>query len=233
MLPAAWVGWKGAGLAWKIGSIAVPIVLAVGLYRVGHWRGYHEGEQRTEERHAQQALTQATQVVEHTAKQAELSPAVLQEFIKDREASEKIRATLEQRIRDYERERTIRKAVLPRAQPQEMSYDEPRPICATNPDPLDESFVAHWDAIGRMFLEEEDAGGDRAVSAGDRDPGGVPEVQSADVQTATILRARAAEFDEYKRLRDHYDGLREFSKGVNIFQRTWQQQRQATEQAGQ
>lgn len=230
MLPAVWAGWKGAGLAWKIGSIAVPIVLMIGLYHLGHWRGYGEGEQRCEERHAQQALQQAKQVVEHTAKQAELSPAVLQEFIKDREEGEKIRATLEQRIRDYERERTIRKAVLPRAQPQETSHDEPMPICANNPDPLDESFVAHWDAIGRMFLEEENTGGDRAVSAGDRDPKGVSGVQPADVSTTTLLRARAAEFDEYKRLRDHYDGLREFSKGVNIFQRTWQQRQEAEQE---
>ena len=157
MLPAAWAAWKGAGIAGKILSIGLPIALVVGAFWLGRWQGDARGYDRCQQERAAAALTQASQVIEHTAKQAELPAAVLQEFIKDQEEGQKIRRALELQIRAYEQDRRARSSP-PSVTPKETSHEPPTelvpPICEPH-DPLDESFVRHWDAIGRMFLEYE------------------------------------------------------------------------------
>ena len=216
MLPVVWAAWKGAGIAGKALSIGLPIVLVGGAYWVGNWRGDDAGYERCQQEHAQAALRQAKQVVAHTAKQAELPAEVLQGFLKEREEAAKVRATLEQRNRKYERERQQRQEVIPTHV--EESTDEHATACINN-DPLDQSFVARWDDIGRMFLEETDTEDDGPST--DRNPSGVSGLPATEVQTSTLIRARTNEFDEYRKLLDNYNGLREFSKGVYILQKIW------------
>jgi len=223
MLPAAWAAWKGAGIAGKALSIVLPIALVVGVFWVGRWQGHGKGYEECQQFHDAQALKQATQVIAHTAKQAELPSRVLEGFIKERDEAAQIRKALQRKLDHYERERHARTSVIT----QEPSHEPPITPTCENPDPLDESFVQHWDAIGRMFLEE--AGSADDLPPTDRDPEGVPGVRAVTIQTPTLLRARAAEFDEHKRLRDHYHGLREFTKGVYIFQKTWADSQQAQE----
>lgn len=220
MLPAAWAAWKGAGAIGKFVSIAAPVAILLAVFYGGRWIGHANGYEECQQIHDALAMKQATQVIEHTAKQAELPAAVLQAFIKGREEGERIRERLERKLRAYEQERKPRHV----STPQEPNHEQPIQPACQNPDPLDESFVRHWDAIGRMFLEE--TGGADTVPAADRDSGGVSGIRTPDLQTPTLLRARAAEFDEHKRLLDHYHGLREFAKGVYIFQESWAKNRQ-------
>lgn len=220
MVPAVWAAWKRAGLAGKALSVALPIVLVVGAYWLGRWHGDGNGYERCQQEHAAVALKQAAQVVEHTAKQAELPARVLEGFIKERDESAKVMADLQAEIARYERDRKAKQA----QRAQEVPHDDAESTCQSTDDPLDDDFVARWDRIGQLFL---DTGGADAVSAADRDPAGVSGVPHADVQTPTLLRARAAEFAEYRELAAHYNGLREFSKGVYIFQKTWYESQQA------
>lgn len=225
MLPAFWTAWKGAGIAGKAISIGLPIVVVIGAFYIGQWKGDNKGYDRCQQEHAQLALKHASEVVKHTAEQAKLPSRVLESFIKERDEASQIVKTLEKKNQRYEQERRVLMAKIEQrnVERQETPHE---PTCE-NPDPLDDEFVARWDDIARMFLESlEEDGSANTVSSTDRDTESVPGVRSPDVQTATLLRARTAELDEYKRAVDHYNGLREFAKGVYIFQKAWHESQQ-------
>lgn len=219
-MPAAlWAAWKGLGIAGKIISIVIPIVILLGLIWGAYRKGDANGYERCQQEHAQMDLQHASQVIEQTSKQAELPAKVMDDLLKDQAEAAEARALAQKELDAYKHERELLK--LERSATKELAH-EPATIipCESQADPLDDAFVSRWDTIGRLFLE---AGSADIMPSSDRDSESATGVRDAPISSLAVLRARAADAAEYRALKDTYDGLREFTKGVYIFQRTWQE----------
>jgi len=94
--------WKGSSIAWKIGSIVLPIVLAFGAWKAFIWYQQSIGYAKAEAEHFQELLAQQQEVTGQFILQEALKLKGVEQMVKEKDlANARLRA-IRQRLLAYE-----------------------------------------------------------------------------------------------------------------------------------